>query len=155
MTDEQFMRMAIAKARQGLEQGQMPFGAVIARGRDIVVVEHNLVLATQDITAHAEVTAIRRACGVVRGIDLSGCTIYSTTEPCPMCFAACHWARFDRIFYGASIDDARAAGFSELPISNADMKRLGHSKVELVPHFLADEARELFRAFAKTAIKTY
>ncbi|MDP9172297.1 MAG: nucleoside deaminase [Planctomycetota bacterium] len=147
MSDEHFMRLAIEKARDGLLLGQMPFGAVIVRNGEVVVCEHNVVWSTTDITAHAEVTAIRKACGLLNTIDLTGCTIYSTTEPCPMCFSACHWARLDRIVYGAAIDDARAAGFSELPISNLDMKRLGNSKIEIVPHFLRDEAAQLFTAY--------
>ncbi|HET6246395.1 MAG TPA: nucleoside deaminase [Tepidisphaeraceae bacterium] len=153
MSDEHFMRLAIDKTRQGLKAGQMPFGAVIVRDGEIVACEHNVVWATMDITAHAEVTAIRKACLVCQSIDLSGCCIYSTTEPCPMCFSACHWAKLDRIVYGAEIDDARAAGFSELPIGNLEMKRQGGSKIEIVPRFLHDEAVELFRIYSRQAGK--
>ncbi len=152
-TDEHFMRMAIAKAKEGLDGGQMPFGAVIVRAGQVIACDHNEVWATSDITAHAEVTAIRRACAVVKGIDLSGCVIYSTTEPCPMCFSACHWAKLDRIIFGAAIDDARSAGFSELPISNLEMKRQGASRIEIVPHFLREEATELFRIYAANPVK--
>jgi len=147
--DETFMRMAIEKARVGLGHGQMPFGAVIVKDGNVIACEHNVVWATTDITAHAEVIAIRRACLVVNGISLAGCTIYSTTEPCPMCFSAIHWAKLDKIIYGAAIDDARVAGFSEMPISNAEMKRQGGCKVEIVPHFLRDEAAELFHMYMK------
>ena len=156
MSDEQFMRMAIDKARQGLAAGQMPFGAVIVRAGQVIACEHNLVWANTDITAHAEVVAIRKACDVLTGIDLSGCMIYSTTEPCPMCFSACHWAKLDRIVFGAAIDDARAAGFSELPISNLEMKRQGGSRVEIVPHFMRDEAADLFKTYlAQAGRRTY
>ena len=148
MSQERFMRLAIAKAKEGLARGQMPFGATIVRGDEVLACEHNVVWATTDITAHAEVTAIRKACVFAKAVDFTGCTIYSTTEPCPMCFSACHWAKFDKIVYGAAIDDARAVGFSELPISNQEMKRLGGSKIEIVPHFLRDEAAELFRIYA-------
>ena len=151
MSDEQFMRMAIEKTREGLRAGQMPFGAVIVKAGKVIACEHNVVWATIDITAHAEVTAIRKACQVLNTIDLSGCDIYSTTEPCPMCFSACHWAKVQRIVYGAAIDDARAVGFSEMPISNAEMKRQGGSRIEIVPHFLRDEAVELFRIYAAEA----
>lgn len=147
MTEQDYMRMAIEKAREGLLAGQMPFGATIVKADRVVVCEHNLVWAATDSTAHAEVTAIRKACGILGSIDLTGCTIYSTTEPCPMCFSACHWAKIDRIVYGASIDDARAVGFSELSISNIEMKRQGGSKIEITPDFLRDEAVELFRVF--------
>jgi tRNA(Arg) A34 adenosine deaminase TadA len=97
-----------------------------------------------DITAHAEVTAIRRACAALGAIDLAGCTIYSTCEPCPMCFSACHWARIDRVVYGASIDDARRAGFNELSISNEQMKRLGGSPIVIVGGVLRAQCASLF-----------
>jgi tRNA(Arg) A34 adenosine deaminase TadA len=82
-----------------------------------------------DITAHGEVNTIRAACRSAGTIDLSGSTIYSTTEPCPMCFSAIHWAKIKRIVYGASIADAEAAGFNELTISNDLMKKAGGSAV--------------------------
>lgn len=148
MTDDHWMRMAIDKTRQGMRNGQMPFGAAIVKEGKLITVDHNLVFATTDITAHAEVTAIRNACRLLNTVDLTGCSIYSTTEPCPMCFAACHWARIDRIIFGSAIDDARAAGFSELPISNLDMKRQGGSKVLITPGFLREEAIKLFEEFA-------
>src|SRR5437588_11290140 len=100
MSHEHWMRLAIETARHGIEQGQTPFGACIVRGDDLIVASHNVVWQTTDITAHAEITALREACRALRTIDLSGCTIYSTCEPCPMCFSACHWARLDRTVYG-------------------------------------------------------
>ena len=148
-TDARFMELAILSCRQGIDAGQTPFGAVIV-GRlpgapdEIVIQAHNQVWSQTDITAHAEVTAIRAACRQLGTIDLSGCRIYSTTEPCPMCFAACHWARLDRIVYGASIADAAAAGFNELPISNERLKSLGNSRIEIVPGLLRDQCVELF-----------
>jgi guanine deaminase len=145
MDDAMYMRMALAKARDGMAAGQSPFGACIVRqGGDVIACEHNVVWQASDATAHAEVTAIRAACQAVASIKLTGTTIYSTTEPCPMCFAAIHWAGIDRIVYGASIADAQRAGFSELAISNFDMKRLGGSAVEIVPACLASEAVDLF-----------
>jgi tRNA(Arg) A34 adenosine deaminase TadA len=143
------MRLAIDTAREGIAAGQTPFGAAIVRGDEAVAVAHNVVLRTTDITAHAEVTAIREACRALKTIDLGGCVIYSTCEPCPMCFAACHWANLDRIVYGASIADAAACGFRELSISNAEMKQKGGSRVELVPGFLREESVELFREWTR------
>jgi tRNA(Arg) A34 adenosine deaminase TadA len=138
--------MALEKAREGTKLRNSPFGACIvdASGR-VVACEHNRVWQTTDVTAHAEVTALRAACRVVGGIDLSGHTIYSTTEPCPMCFSAIHWGRIVRIVYGAGIADAAAAGFNELPISNDQLKQLGGSKAEIVSGVLRDEALKLFR----------
>jgi tRNA(Arg) A34 adenosine deaminase TadA len=151
MSDVDYMRMAIEKARAGIAAGQSPFGSVIVRGGEVLACEHNLVWATPDATAHAEVTAIRAACRKVRDIKLAGSTLYSTTEPCPMCFSAIHWAGIDTIVYGASIADAQNAGFSELSISNFDMKRLGGSPVEIVPGFMAAEAVALFGEWLASA----
>lgn len=142
--DQTFMRMAIERARAGMKQGQSPFGACIVRDGAVIGCEHNVVWRTTDATAHAEVTAIRTACKALAAIKLDEATIYSTTEPCPMCFSAIHWAGIARIVYGTTIADAARAGFSELGISNLEMKRLGGSKVEVVPRLLADEAAELF-----------
>ena len=141
------MRMAIAKAREGVADGQSPFGACIVRAGKVVSCEHNVVWKTTDITAHAEITAIRRACRTLETIDLSDCVIYSTCEPCPMCFSACHWARISKIVYGASIRDAQASGFHELQITNARLKELGGSPLEITGDFLRDENLALFHFF--------
>jgi len=143
-SDEHWMRLAIEKATEGVAVGQTPFGACVVRGGEAVTVAHNVVLRDTDITAHAEVTAIREACRALGTIDLGGCVIYSTCEPCPMCFSACHWANLDRIVYGASIADAARCGFRELSISNEQMKRLGRSGVGIKAGLLRDEALELF-----------
>jgi guanine deaminase len=149
MTDDEYMRMAIAKAREGIAADQSPFGACIVRDGQVIACEHNVVWRTTDSTAHAEVTAIRAACRAVDDVKLTGATIYSTTEPCPMCFAAIHWAGIARIVYGASIADAARAGFGELTISNLDMKRMGGSGVEVAPTILAPEAAALFDEWLK------
>lgn len=141
------MRLAIGKARQGVAAGQSPFGACVVRAGEVVSCEHNVVWQTTDITAHAEIRAIREASRKLRTIDLSGCVIYSTCEPCPMCFSACHWARIAKIVYGASIRDAQARGFHELQIANTSMKELGGSPVEIAGDFLRDEAIALFQLF--------
>ncbi|HZN65612.1 MAG TPA: nucleoside deaminase [Tepidisphaeraceae bacterium] len=154
--EDRFMRLAIEEARKGIAAGQTPFGACLVRGGGVVAVGHNRVWADTDITAHAEVVAIRRACRELAAIDLSGCVIYSTTEPCPMCFSACHWARVDRIVYGADIADARAAGFNELAVCDADLKRLGGSRVEITAGYLRDECLDLFRQWqANSARRAY
>src|SRR5712692_10010689 len=145
--DTGFMRLAIEKAKEGIVNGQTPFGACIARHGEIVSCTHNVVWQTTDITGHAEVHAIREACRKLSTVDLSGCVIYSTCEPCPMCFAACHWARISKIVFGARIADAHASGFHELEIANTRLKELGGSPVEIVSDFLREEALALFRVF--------
>ena len=147
------MRLAIEKAREGVAKGNSPFGACIVRGSEVVALDHNVVWQTTDITAHAEISALRHACRDLRTIDLSGCTIYSTTEPCPMCFTASHWARLERIVFGASIADAARAGFNELTVSNDVLKRDGGSSIEIVSGFMREECGELFDYWQKHATK--
>ena len=149
MSGEKFMRLAIRKARQGAQTGQTPFGACIVKKGKPVSLAHNQVWRTGDVTAHAEIVAIRQACRKLKTIDLSGCVIYSTTEPCPMCFAACHWARISKIVYGAKIQDARRIGFNELAISNQTLKRLGKSRIKIAGGFLRQENLELFNYWSR------
>ncbi|HOY09136.1 MAG TPA: nucleoside deaminase [Candidatus Omnitrophota bacterium] len=140
-----FMRRAIQRARDGVGAGQTPFGACIVRNGCVVSCEHNEVWKGTDITAHAEICAIRQACRTLRTIDLSECVIYSTCEPCPMCFSACHWARIPVICFGARIRDAQRIGFNELTLSNRQMKKLGASRVKIVPNVLREENLLLFQ----------
>lgn len=142
------MRRAIAEARRGVAAGQTPFGACIVRDGRVVACRHNAVWATTDSTAHAEVEAIRAACRTLATVDLSGCLIYSTCEPCLMCFGAIHWAKMGTIVYGARIMDAQAAGFSELTIPDGRLKDLAGSPVEIVPDFMREDCLALFREFA-------
>lgn len=143
--DEKYMRQAIDVTRCGIAQGQTPFGAcIVAADGSVAACAHNVVWKTTDITAHGEVTTIRAACQALGTIDLSGCTIYSTTEPCPMCFSAIHWAKIHRIVYGASIADAKLAGFNELTIANTLMKESGGSPVHVEGGCLQEECVALF-----------
>ena len=148
MTDADFMKLAIAKAREGIEQGQTPFGACIVRDGEVLACSHNEVWATHDITAHAEVQALRVACKKLKTVLLKGAVIYCTCEPCPMCFGAIHWSGIERIVFGAGILDAERFGFNELSISNGKMKEEGGSQVEIVSDFMKEENRELFRLWA-------
>lgn len=126
------MHMALREASRGMRRGQGgPFGACIVKDGAIVAVAHNRVLASGNPTQHAEVVAIGRAARALGTHVLEGCTIYSTTEPCPMCFSAIHWARIDRIVFGTGIADVKRLGFNELSISNATLKRVGKSRVVL------------------------
>jgi guanine deaminase len=153
VSDEAYMRQAIEKARQGIESGQSPFGACIVRDGEVIACAHNVVLASTDITAHAEMHAIREACRALRTIDLSRCVICSMCDPCAMCFSACHWARIGRIVYGVRSVDSAEFGFHELPISDETLKELAHSSVELVPDCLPEENRELLRLWVARSDK--
>jgi tRNA(Arg) A34 adenosine deaminase TadA len=151
MNIEELMRMAIEKARAGIAAGQSPFGCAIALGKDVVATAHNCVWATTDITAHAEITALREACARRRRVHLEGAVVATTCEPCPMCMSALHWARVDTVYYGASIADATAAGFNELHVSADDIVRQGGSAVKLVRGILADECVALFKQWLASA----
>ena len=144
MSHEERMRAAIDIARRGIASGQTPFGAALYDGDKLISAAHNRVWDLTDITAHAEILAIRQACAKLGTIDLSHLTLYSTCEPCPMCFAASHWARIGCIVYGADIDDAQRAGFNELPLSNEELVRFEEVPTQLIPHVLREECAALF-----------
>lgn len=145
------MRLALLEALDHLAAiDGGPFGACLVRGEEVLAVAHNTVLKENNPTCHAEINAIRRASRRLGTYDLSGCVVYSTTEPCPMCFAAIHWARLGHLVYGTSITDVAALGFNELSISNEQMKALGQSQVALYPHFLEPECRELLQQWLAT-----
>lgn len=149
MSDAELMAEAIAVARQGIAAGQSPFGAAVARQGDIVAAAHNTVWASGDPTAHAEVNAIRAAAAALGTIDLSGCVLYTTCEPCPMCLAATHWAKLDACFYGATIADAAAAGFSELHLPAEQLAREGGSRLIVRPGPLRAECAALFEEWLR------
>jgi tRNA(Arg) A34 adenosine deaminase TadA len=112
--DETFLREAIRLAHDRAAAGfGGPFGAVVVRGGRIVARGWNRVTAANDPTAHAEVVAIRRACSRLRSFSLTGCTLYASCEPCPMCLGAAYWARIDRLVFAAGRLDAAAAGFDD------------------------------------------
>ena len=101
-------------AVQNVTTGQGgPFAALIVRDGDVLGRGTNVVTTINDPTAHAEVTAIRRACDALDDFELTGCTLYSTCEPCPMCLGAVYWARLDQVYYAATQQDAAAAGFDD------------------------------------------
>ncbi len=142
-TSEDFMRLAITEARvnlKTLEGG--PFGAVIAKEGSVLAAARNSVLVS-DATSHAEVNAVRAASLALGTYDLSSCVIFSTTEPCPMCFAAIHWARIEKLYFGTDIADVSKLGFNEMPLGNAMLARLGKSPVEIIPGFLREECLKL------------
>ena len=144
MSDEEHMRQAIAGARVGIARGQSPFGAAVVCGDRPVAVEHNTVWLDGDPTAHAEVNALRRAAAALGTIDLAGCTMFTPCEPCPMCLAAIHWAKIDRVVYGASIADAAAAGFTELQVPARELAERGGSPLRVEGGLCDAECRALF-----------
>ena len=129
LADEKFMRLAIAKAREGIAKGQEPFGACVVKGREVISVAHNTTTEDMDVTAHAEMNAIREACRKLKTVNLSGCEIYATFKPCPMCQAACERANISRIYYGV--------GPQDLGVSPREFKTM------ITAGFLKNECSEL------------
>jgi guanine deaminase len=147
--NSQFMRAAILAAEENLKTGKGgPFGACIVKNNEILAVAHNTVLL-EDATCHAEMNAIRMASKKLNTWDLSGCEIYSTTEPCPMCFSAIHWANIGKIIYGTTIRNVQQLGFNELSISNHQMRILGKTTLKLYPHFLRQECQQLLEQWKR------
>lgn len=109
-----FMMMAIKEAKKGISKGHGgPFGAIIVKDNIVISKGHNEVIKNNDPTCHGEIMAIHKACKKLNNFDLSGCVIYTTGEPCPMCLAAILWANIDKVYYGCNIKDTEAIGFRD------------------------------------------
>ncbi len=116
MTSEQehYLQLAIQQSDKGMEEGHGgPFGCVIVKDGKVLVATHNKVLSTNDPTAHAEVVAIREACRMLNDFQLTGCELYASCEPCPMCMGAIYWARPGKVYFAATKKDAAEAGFDD------------------------------------------
>ena len=156
MDEKRLMNLAIEKTRAGIAAGQSPFGSLIVKGGEVVALTHNTVWRDTDPTAHAEVNCLRAAARELGTIDLAGCTLYSTCEPCPMCLAAIHWAKIDRVVFGASIDDADDAGFGELRVAATTLAELGGSTLKVEGGMLSVECAGLFAEWKRAGIcQTY
>ncbi|NCA95562.1 MAG: nucleoside deaminase, partial [Methanomicrobia archaeon] len=108
------MKMAIAEARKGIRSGHGgPFGSVIVKDGVVVAKGHNQVLKNQDPTCHGEMMAIHKACKKLGTHDLSGCELYTTAEPCPMCLGAILWANISKVYFGCNIFDTEKIGFRD------------------------------------------
>ncbi len=134
-----FMEMAIRLSEEGQDKGEGgPFGAIVVKDGEVVGKGWNMVTAGNDPTAHAEVTAIRDACRRLGTFQLTGCVVYTSCEPCPMCLGAIYWARPDAVYYANTRDDAAKAGFDDafiyeeiaLPLAarKIPMRQLGHGQ---------------------------
>jgi tRNA(Arg) A34 adenosine deaminase TadA len=155
MDEQAFMWRAVEKAREGIAQGQSPFGAAVVSDARVVAVAHNTVWLDTDPTAHAEVNAIRQAAAALDTIFLHGCTMYTTCEPCPMCLSAIHWSKIGRVVYGATIADAAAAGFTELHVPAKELARQGGSRLVVQDGLLRDACRELFERWKQAGGQPY
>jgi guanine deaminase len=146
---KEFMEAAIKEAEKGMHNGDGgPFGAVVVKEGKIISTGHNLVLSTNDPTAHAEVVAIRRAAEKLETFDLSDCEIYSTCEPCPMCFAAIHWAKMKILYFGCDQSDAARIGFDDKFIYDV-IKGTAKTQQVAVSQVARHQCLELFNAWEK------
>lgn len=114
MNENKFMQLAIKEAQNGIRKGHGgPFGAVIVKNGVIIGKGHNQVVKKNDPTCHGEMMAIHQACKTIQSFDLSGCEIYTTGEPCPMCLSAILWANISKVYYGCNIEDTEKIGFRD------------------------------------------
>jgi guanine deaminase len=135
--DVRFLERAIELSKQGIEQMQGgPFGCLVVKEGKVIAEGNNQVLVTNDPTAHAEVVAIRRACEQLKTFQLTGCDVYTSCEPCPMCLGAIYWARPARVFYANSRQDAAAIAFDDQFIYEEIEKKNDEKQIPLIhkPH---------------------
>lgn len=144
---ERLMREALRLARESVAAGGGPFAALVARDGAVVGVGTNRVVPDLDPTAHAEVVAIREACRRLGTFRLSGCEVYASCEPCPMCAGAIAWARADRVWYAATREDAAAAGFDDARLHAEGARGPGERAVPAV-RLLGAEGAGPFAAWA-------
>ncbi len=143
----EFLRRAIKLATENVVSGRGgPFAAIIVRNGQVVAEGVNMVTATNDPTAHGEVTAIRAACKALGTFTLAGCELYTSCEPCPMCLAASHWARLDAVYYGCSAADAARAGFDDAFLYE-EFRKDPAARSLPAAQLLADEAWASFAAW--------
>ena len=147
------MRKAITLSEENVAAGGGPFGAVIARNGEIIATGTNRVTPDCDPTAHAEVSAIRAAAQKLGTFDLSGCEIYTSCEPCPMCLGAIYWARLDRMYYGNDKQDAARIGFDDAFIYQELEKDLVQRRLHS-ERLLSKEAIRAFEAWMAKPDKT-
>ena len=147
------MRQAIALATENVVSGAGgPFGCVVVRAGEVIATGVNQVTATNDPTAHAEVTAIRAACRALGSFQLHGCIVYTSCEPCPMCLAALYWSRCDAIFYGNTAADAAAVGFDDSFLYAEVAKPIAERTIPTA-RLLGDEAIESFNTWRSSPNK--
>ena len=147
MNNQSLMRRAVSLSKRGMNLGHGgPFGAVIVKD-DVVVGEGwNQVVRTSDPTAHAEIVAIRNACRRLETFDLSGCEIYASCEPCPMCLSAIYWSRIGKVYFCVSRHDTAGIAFRDEYIYEELGKPLGERELPMV-HVPLDSALDVFAAW--------
>jgi tRNA(Arg) A34 adenosine deaminase TadA len=147
----QFMLRAIQLSVENVRSGRGgPFAALVVKDGRVIAEGTNRVTSTNDPTAHAEIVAIREACGVLGSFQLTGCDIYTTCEPCPMCMGAIYWARPALVFYASTGQDAAAAGFDDSFIHEQVGLPASQRHIPMI-QLMREEALEAFRAWEQKA----
>ena len=149
-----FFEIAIKEAEKGFKKKHGgPFGVVVVCNGKVIAKAHNTVIKDNDPTAHAEINAIRKASKKLKNFDLNKCELYTTCEPCPMCFAAIHWARIKKVYYGACSKDAAKIGFDDKVLYEIFK---GKKKATVKKQKLSDgQCIALMKKYAKSAHKKY
>ena len=148
---DKYMQMAIEEAKKGIYSNHGgPFGCVIVKNGEVVGKGHNQVVKNNDSTCHGEMMAIHDACRKTGNFDLSGCELYTTGEPCPMCFGAILWANISKVFYGCNIKDTEKIGFRDRRFYE-DSEKI---KAELFEENGREECLELYRKYSQRFEKT-
>ena len=142
-----FRAIELARQTSLIDKAGGPFGCVIAKDGEIIAEGANTVLADNDPTSHGEMNAIRNACKELGTHDLSGCTLYTTSEPCPMCYGAIWWARIEKIYYASTIHDAKEFGnFDDLALSEAIKSAINERPI-MSEEILRSEMLQLWNEF--------
>lgn len=142
--DKKYLKMSIKEAEKGVIKNQGgPFGCIIVKDDKVLVRAHNTVTSKNDPTAHAEVNAIRKACKKLKTFNLEGCTLYTSCEPCPMCYSAIYWAHIDRVVYCATGKDADVIDFDDEFIKKEIIKNDEDKSIQL-SHITLEESLYLF-----------
>ena len=153
MDEKTLMRKAIDLSVENVKKGGGPFGAVIAKDGEIIATGVNRVTKNHDPTAHAEITTIRKAARKMKTFDLSGCDIYTSCEPCPMCLSAIYWAHLDKIYYGNTKTDAKEIGFNDSFIYD-ELNLKPDERTISMKQLLPEEAIRAFEAWTNKEDKT-
>ena len=150
--NNKFMKRAIELSIKSVNTGTGPFGAVIVKDEKIIAEGFNKVTSTNDPTAHGEIVAIRKACKSLNNFNLSGCELYSTCEPCPMCLSAIYWAHIEKVYYANTRDDAQKIDFDDSLIYSELLKNVKKRKIPMV-QMMRDEALKAFELWDKKTDK--
>lgn len=150
---QKFMKRAIEIAQQGMDNNKGgPFGAIVVKNGEIIAESYNQVTSENDPTAHAEISAIRKACEKLNSFQLEGCVIYTSCEPCPMCFGAIYWARVKAVYYACTKEDAAEIDFDDQFIYQELDKNIDDRNIKFV-NLLREDGKQVFNSWKNKSDK--